>query len=161
MARLRWAPAGVMAQVLMAMTKHYPKMPVLISQRLSSLPPLTQLRIGGLINFMHERKIVDRAWIEGDYPDNRIAGGGNNYLSVSRDVAVALQAMHIDMAATSAMEAVVGIQESIFMLGIGKVLGKAWEEVDNGNLAQTAYGMLCAWAGKQYGDPVDIVVGAM
>jgi hypothetical protein len=164
MARLRHTPASVMAQVFVALQAKHGNFAAQLSVRLRSLPPLTQLRIGGLINFMHDRKVIDRAScasISGDYPDNRMQSGGTNYLAISDEVANALQALQMGNALTAAANAVVGIQESIVMLGVGKVLGKvgdAWDKWSNG---QTAYSLISDWVKAQYGDPVDVFINAM
>ena len=179
---MRHAPAWVVASTFLFLGEQNPGFPKVLSGRLPALPGLTVCRIGGLLNFMADKKIAD--WdtvaihVIGDYPNVSMAGGGNNYQAVTPEVQNALQRMTMKANLAAAMSTIVGIGDAVLTAGIGKITGTldaAGREMNHiyngvstyngyyGHLKQAndALGMLQTFLRKQGGDPVNILINSM
>jgi hypothetical protein len=165
--KLRHTPASVVAAVFLAICNNDGRFPAELSRSVPSLSGLMVLRIGGLINYMNDKALVSRAscsGIGGEYPNNHLMAnaGATNFSSITDEVKNALQALSIQNALKQAAESLVGIQESMVMAGVGKVLGKPWDWYDKAMTAQSAANQINEWVGNQYSvTNVQILIGSM
>jgi hypothetical protein len=152
-----------------------------LSGRCSSLPALTVYRIGGVVNFLAEKGLIDpravAAGVTGEYPQNRPEGDAGREGAIT-SVQNALRAMNITANLNAAMSCVVGIQEAMVMLGVDKIMGAGHTTLQNTYGAYKTASTGYDYAGKtgkardkikqlkefidsQRGSSVDIFINAM
>lgn len=121
-------PLGVLGAAFVLMCEKDGSFTGALSRRCPTLAPLLVYRIGAVVNFLAERGITDQRAVASDvtgiYPNNTPSAGASPDTAVI-SVRNALQALAIPGNLTAAMNCVVGIQDSIIMLGVDKILGAA------------------------------------